>query len=214
MIARIAVFLVVLTGSAGVMAKGSPLPVPLPIPAPGAPSTLDNLMTAYDGESNAHMRYLAFAKRADAEGYGAVASLFRAAARAEAIHARNHAVVIRAMGGTPKAVVKEPPVKTTAENLKVAVAGEEYERDVMYPKFLSKAKAERNFAAAETLDYAGTAEATHARLFSEALGDLKQWKGPGRTFYVCSVCGYTVKEVTFKKCPSCRTPKEKYEAVK
>jgi rubrerythrin len=176
--------------------------------------TLDNLQAAYDGESNARVRYLAFAKKADAEGYGAVGSLFRAAAKAEGIHAANHAAVIRGMGGAPKAEVKEPVAGTTADNLKAAVAGEEYERDVMYPKFLAAAKAESNPAAAETLEYAGTAEGTHAKLFAEALRDLSGWKGPARSFYVCTVCGYTVKDVTFRKCPSCLSPKEKYEAVK
>jgi rubrerythrin len=178
-----------------------------------AQPTLSNLMAAYDGESNARVRYQAFAKQADAEGYGAVASLFRAAARAEGIHANNHAEVIRQMGGTPRAEVKPPQVKTTAENLKAAIAGEEYERDVMYPKFLALAKAENNGAAVETLEYAGQAEGTHARLYTEALNNLSQWKAPARKFYVCTVCGYTVSEITFKKCPSCKSPKEKYEAV-
>lgn len=182
--------------------------------APPVPrSTLSNLMAAYDGESNARARYLAFAKQADAEGYGAVASLFRAAAKAEGIHARNHAQVIRQMGGKPKADVKEPQVKSTAENLKAAIAGEEYERDVMYPEFLTLAKAEKNFGAVETLEYAGKAEATHAKLYAEALNNLSQWKGPARNFYVCTECGYTVKEITFRKCPSCKSPKEKYETV-
>lgn len=176
-------------------------------------STLNNLQAAYDGESNARARYLAFAKQADSEGYGAVASLFRAAAKAEDIHARNHAQVIRQMGGKAKADVKEPQVKSTAENLKAAIAGEEYERDVMYPEFLTLAKAENNFAAVETLEYAGKAEGTHAKLYAEALNNLSQWKGPARNFYVCTECGYTVKEITFKKCPSCKSPKEKYEAV-
>ena len=184
-----------------------------PAALPPGPQTLSNLLTAYDGESNAQARYLAFAKQADVEGYVAVASLFRAAAKAEGIHARNHADVIRQMGGTPKAEVKDPQVKTTAENLKAAVAGEEYERDVMYPEFLALAKAENNAAAVETLEYAGTAEGTHAKLYAEALRELSQWKAPARTFYVCGECGYTVPEITFKKCPSCKSPKEKYEAV-
>src|SRR5664279_606623 len=81
--------------------------------ASGSATTLKNLQTAFNGESNANARYDAFAKQADKEGYGQVASLFRAAARAEAIHAANHAVVIKNLGGTPEAKVEKPDVKTT-----------------------------------------------------------------------------------------------------
>ncbi|HEX7334620.1 MAG TPA: rubrerythrin family protein, partial [Pyrinomonadaceae bacterium] len=87
---------------------------------PTATKTLDNLQTAFNGESNAKARYLAFAQKAEAEGYGKVASLFRAAARAEDIHANNHAEVIRKLGATPTADVKTPEVKSTAENLQAA----------------------------------------------------------------------------------------------
>src|SRR5512138_2292721 len=79
--------------------------------APKASKTLDNLQAAFNGESNAKARYLAFAQKAETEGYGKVASLFRAAARAEDIHANNHAEVIRKLGAKPTADVKTPEVK-------------------------------------------------------------------------------------------------------
>jgi len=180
---------------------------------PPAGKTLDNLMAAFNGESNAHARYLAFAQKADEEGYGKAASLFRAAARAEEIHAGNHARVIKAMGGTPKATIETPDVKTTAENLQAAIAGESYERDTMYPKFLAAARLERNADAIETFNYAKTAEAEHARLYQEALDNLDSMKGAGVTYYVCAVCGYTTTNLDFAKCVSCFSPKEKYETV-
>jgi len=180
-------------------------------PAPG--KTLDNLQAAFNGESNAHARYLAFAKKADEEGYGKAASLFRAAARAEEIHAGNHAKVIKAMGGTPKATIETPDVKTTAENLTAAIAGESYERDTMYPEFLAAARAERNTDAIETFNYAKSAEAEHAKLYQQALDNLESMRGEGQTYYVCSVCGYTTTNLNFAKCISCFSPKEKYEAV-
>jgi len=180
-------------------------------PAPG--KTLDNLQAAFNGESNAHARYLAFADKADEEGYGKAASLFRAAARAEEIHAGNHAKVIKAMGGTPKATIETPDVKTTAENLEAAIAGESYERDTMYPEFLAAARAERNTDAIETFNYAKTAEAEHATLYQQALDNLESMRGEGQTYYVCSVCGYTTTNLNFAKCISCFSPKEKYEAV-
>ena len=182
--------------------------------AQAAPSTLDNMQTAYNGESNAHARYLAFAKRADAEGYGQVASLFRAAARAEEIHASNHAEVIKKMGATPHANIDTPDVKSTRENLQAAIKGEIYERDVMYPDFLRKAKLDRNRDAIKSINFAKTAEAEHAKLYSEALDSLEQLKNSrNEAFYVCPTCGFTARALPREKCPSCFTPKEKFEKV-
>lgn len=176
-------------------------------PAQGSGKTLGNLMAAFNGESNAHARYVAFAQKAQEEGYGEVASLFRAAARAEEIHAKNHAEVIRKMGGVPKADVKQPEVKTTAENLQAAIEGESYERDTMYPQFLSEARAERNRDALRSFNYALAAEGEHAKLYSAALERLDALKGSqAKTFYVCTVCGYTTSKLDFSKCPSCFNP--------
>lgn len=176
--------------------------------------TLANLQAAYNGESNAHARYLAFAQKADAEGYGEVASLFRAAAKAEEIHANNHAAVIKKMGGTPQAKVETPDVKSTKENLQAAIKGETYERDSMYPDFLKTARAERNSAAVRTLNLAKTAEAEHAKLYTEALNNLDKLKNSkAKNFYVCGECGYTVTKIDFAKCPSCFAPKSRYTTV-
>lgn len=179
-----------------------------------ASTTLENLQAAYNGESNAHERYLAFAKQAESEGYGEVASLFRAAARAEKIHATNHAAVIQELGALPKANIEKPEVKSTRENLEAAVKGETYERDSMYPEFLKQARADRNARAVRTFNLAKSAESEHAKLYSEMLAGLDKVKGTKATaFYVCPICGYTVREVTFAKCPSCFTPKEEFEKV-
>lgn len=175
-------------------------------------TTLENLNAAFNGESNAHARYLAFAKKADEEGYQGAASLFRAAARAEEIHANNHKKVIEGMGGTAKATLEEPAVKSTAENLKAAIAGESYERDVMYPGFLSKARTDRNREAFETFNFAKSAEAEHAKLYQAALDNLDQSKDP-TTYYVCTVCGYTTPKLDFKTCPLCFSPVDVYEKV-
>lgn len=170
-------------------------------------------MAAFNGESNARARYIEFAKAADAEGYTQVASLFRAAARAEEIHANNHAVVIRRMGGTPAADIQAPTVKSTAENLKAAIAGETYERDVMYPQFIAQARAENDKAAVRTFDYALHAETEHAALYADALQHLDAWKGGPKTFYVCPVCGKTVTEKSFDKCDVCGALQEKFETI-
>ncbi len=184
------------------------------VPAGSAGKTLDNLQAAFNGESNAHARYLAFAKKADAEGYGEAASLFRAAARAEEIHAANHAVVIKKLGGTPTADIKEPEVKSTADNLQAAIAGESYERDTMYPEFLAQARTEGNRDAVETFNFAKTAETEHATLYGDTLKKLNGLKGSkAKAIYVCTVCGYTTAQINFEKCPSCFNPKDKYVKV-
>lgn len=77
-------------------------------------NTKENLAAAFAGESQANRKYLAFAKKADDEGYKQVAKLFRAAAAAETVHAHNH---FRIMGG----------IKSNAENLKAAIEGETHE---------------------------------------------------------------------------------------
>lgn len=180
----------------------------------GTAATLTNLQTAFNGESNAHARYLAFAKEADTEGYGEVASLFRAAAKAEEIHANNHAAVIKKLGGKPEAKIDTADVKTTKENLEAAIKGESYERDTMYPQFLKQAREVRNTDAIQTFNYAKTAEAEHAKLYTAALKNLDKSKGTkAKNYYVCGVCGYTVEKIDFAKCPSCFSPKEKYETV-
>lgn len=181
--------------------------------APKASKTLENLQTAFDGESNAKARYLAFAQKAESEGYGKVASLFRAAARAEDIHANNHAEVIRKLGATPLADVKTPEVKSTAENLQAAIKGESYERDTMYPDFLKQARDEGNKDAVRTFNLAKEAEAEHAKLYTEASSNLAQWKAPVQPFYICPSCGYTTPTLNFGKCPVDFTPKEKFIAV-
>lgn len=184
------------------------------VPAGSSAKTLDNLMTAFNGESNAHARYLAFAEKAKAEGYGDVASLFRAAASAEKIHAENHAVVIKRLGGEPKADIGAPEVKSTRENLQAAIKGESYERDTMYPEFIAQARKEGNRDALETLNFAKSAEIEHAKLYAASLAGLDGLKGStGKTLYVCAVCGYTTEKVDFEKCPSCFNPKEKYVPV-
>lgn len=181
--------------------------------AQGIPlSTLNNLQTAFNGESNAHARYLAFAKKADEDGFAGAASLFRAAARAEEVHAANHAEVIRGMGAEPKADIKDPELKSTKENLQTALAGEIYERDTMYPKFIKQARADRNSAAVRTFNLAKTAEAEHAKLYKAAGENLDEQK-TARTLYVCTVCGYTTVKMDFAKCPSCFTKKESYVKV-
>jgi len=178
-------------------------------------TTLENLQAAFDGESNAHKRYLAFAAKAEEEGYKQAALLFTAAARAEEIHAKSHAKVIEKLGGTPTADIKEPEVKTTKENLEAALKGETYEKNTMYPEFLKVAKADKNADAIRTLNGAMTVEEEHAALYQAALDDLEGQKAITSPLWVCPVCGHTVQaqKLDFSNCPICNTPADQFEKI-
>ena len=178
-------------------------------------TTLENLQAAYNGESNAHACYLAFATKADADGFAPVASLFRAAARAEERHAHNHAEVIRKLGATPVAIIAPAPLKSTRENLQAAVEGETYERDVMYPNFIAKAKQDGQSDAVRTFQLALAVEVEHAQLYAEALKNLETLRGAKPvTYYVCPFCGSTSLKADFDLCPVCSTPSEEFEEIR
>jgi rubrerythrin len=151
--------------------------------------TEKNLAEAFAGESQANRRYLAFAKQADKEGYHQVAKLFRAAAEAETVHAHAH---LKALGG----------IKTTAENLKEAIAGETHEFKSMYPDMIATAKEEANKAAERSFAYANEVEKIHAGLYQKALDSLAGLKETD--YYVCSVCGYTCENEPPDTCPVCK----------
>ena len=174
--------------------------------------TLDNLNTAFQGESNAAHRYEAFAKKADSEGQVYAARLFRAAARAESVHRESHKQAILALGGTVKDFkLDELKVGSTTENLQAAIKGESYERDTMYPDFLKVARADGAKEAIRTLLYAQKAETEHARLYKETLDNLG--KNADTPLYVCKICGYTTTTLPDRNCPSCREPVSNYEKI-
>jgi rubrerythrin len=182
--------------------------------------TLKNLLAAFNGESNASARYAAFAIKADAEGYFKVGSLFRAASRAEHIHATNHAQVIEKLGGKAVAIIEQAVVKSTAENLQEAITGENYEVDTMYPEFIAEAETQKNTAARRTFHFAIEAEKGHAELFTKALEHIQncvkqtcQKLSNKATYYVCPVCGFTADKAEFDRCPVCGHSREEFELV-
>ena len=177
-------------------------------------TTLGNLQAAYNGESNASARYAEFAKKADEEGYKAVAVLFRAASRSEEIHANNHGKAIVKLGGNPTADVKPADVKSTKENLEAAIKGESYEVATMYPGFLEVAKTDKNADAIRSINGALKAEVEHQKLYAEALANLDAWKTVTASIWVCPVCEFTVKDPAPAKCPVCSTDRAKFEEFK
>jgi rubrerythrin len=164
---------------------------------PGS-QTEKNLKEAFAGESQANRRYLAFAKKAEEEGYKQVAKLFRAAAEAETVHAHSH---FRVLGGA----------KSTKENIQEAIAGETHEFKKMYPEFLATAKAEAIKPAEMSFDYANQVEKIHAVLYEKALANLG--KNEAVDYYVCPVCGNTVEGKAPDKCPICNVPGSKFVKV-
>lgn len=150
--------------------------------------TEQNLKEAFAGESQANRKYLAFAKKADKEGYPQAAKLFRAAAEAETVHAHAHLRVLKGVG-------------STAENLKEAIAGETHEFKSMYPGMIATAQSEGNKAAERSFDYANQVEKIHADLYQKALENLENLDDVD--IHVCSVCGYTVEGEPPDTCPVC-----------
>ena len=177
-------------------------------------TTLENLQAAFNGESNAKVRYEAFAAKAEAEGYKSVASLYRATSKSEGIHAAKHAEMIKKAGAEPKATIEKADVKSTKENLEASIKGETYEKESMYPAFIKKAESDKNEGAARTFKGAMAAEVEHAKLYAQALKELDSWKETGKEFLVCQVCGFTSMDKNLKQCPVCSAPRSKFDVVK
>jgi rubrerythrin len=165
-------------------------------------ATIDNLQAAFAGESQANRKYLAFAKKADAEGKPQIAKLFRAAAEAETVHAHAHLRVMNGVGGTE-------------ENVQAAIQGEGHEFTTMYPEFVAEAKREGNKAALKSFEYAMAVEKIHHDLYSNAAASLKSGKDlAAASIFVCPVCGNTVLNGAPDKCPICGVPGSKFTEIK
>ena len=163
-------------------------------------TTIDNLQTAFAGESQANQKYRAFAKKAEQDGFPNIARLFRTTAEAEKIHAEGH---LKALD----------EIYPTAENLQAAINGETYEFTEMYPPMLEKAMAD-DHKAKRMFGYAVEAEAVHAKLYTLALEAVKQGKDLTEVeFYLCPVCGYIEFGKPDEPCPICGTKPDKFIQV-
>ena len=163
-----------------------------------AKMTEDNLKAAFAGESQAHMKYLAFADKAEREGLPEIARLFRAASFAEMVHATAHLKVLKGIG-------------STAENLAEAIDGESFEFTEMYPAFEAVAALQEQKAALRSIQWAMAAEKVHAQLYGraqEAVGKSRDTEmGP---VFVCGSCGHTHEGDAPDKCPYCGASKERF----
>ena len=164
-------------------------------------ATNENLQAAFAGESQANRKYLAFAKKADRDGFPQVARLFRAAAEAETVHAHTH---LRVLAG----------VQETAANLEAAVAGEAHEFQSMYPGFVAEAEDEGNQAATMTFKNALAVEEVHHGLYLHALESVNAGQDlPAATVWVCRICGNTVVGDCPDQCSVCKASRENFIEV-
>ncbi|MEM1929699.1 MAG: rubrerythrin family protein [Thermofilaceae archaeon] len=181
---------------------------------PVRPMTLDALLSAFSGESMAHMRYLIFADVAEREKFPNVARLFRAIAYAEFVHARNHYNNLSEYNGEFKAVAGTPAGPgSTSKNLELAIRGEEYEVTEMYPAYVELARFQGERGAERSFRWALEAEKIHAQLYHEAKSYVdkgQDWPLAGKV-WICTICGHTyVGDQPPDKCPICGAPREKY----
>ncbi|MHA1792109.1 MAG: rubrerythrin family protein [Promethearchaeota archaeon] len=163
-------------------------------------STLEKLKAAFAGESQANRKYLAFAEKAEKEGFKNVALLFKAIAYAETVHALNHFEIFG--------------VSSTLENLKAAMAGEHYEVNEMYPEFKKVAEAANEKQAIRSFSFALEAEKIHEQMYSDAIKAVESGKDfniEGQKISICTVCGHTIFGDAPDECPICKAKKEKFK---
>ena len=160
--------------------------------------TEDNLKAAFAGESQAHMKYMAFADQAERDSKPEIARLFRAISFAEQMHAIGH---LKVLGG----------IGDLVENLDAAIGGETFEVHEMYPAYIAVAELQEEKSARRSADWAFQAEKVHAGLYAKAkeAAFSNQDVQLGQV-YVCSVCGWTGEGEAPDKCPLCGAKKEKF----
>ncbi len=161
--------------------------------------TENNLRDAFAGESQAHMRYTAFADKAEKENLPNIARTFRANAFAEVKHATNH---LRNLGG----------IGATAENVKAAIEGETFEVEEMYPVYIQTAQLQGERGAETSTTWALAAEKVHAEMYKQAQGPVESGQDIDYTpIHVCGVCGFTMEGDAPDNCPVCGTPKDQFK---
>jgi rubrerythrin len=178
--------------------------------------TEQHLINAFGGESQANMRYLHFADQAEKENYPNTMRLFKAIAHAEFIHAGDHYHELRHLDGgfVANSMAAFGP-GDTKKNLKLAIAGETFEIEEMYPAYIEVAKFQGETGAQRSFEWSYGTEKEHKKLFQKAKASVDNDEdvkfGP---IQVCEVCGYTVEGEAPDECPLCRAKKDKFTAFK
>jgi len=161
--------------------------------------TEQNLALAFAAESKAAARNSAFAQKAAQEGYGQIATLFKAVAEAEAVHARRYLMLLRGKVGS------------TEENLEAAFQSEIKANVEEYPKLIQDAAEDDSQAALTAFSQARDVESRHAELYKHAMNDMLSEKET--KYFVCQVCGYVAEDSAPENCPVCGAVKAKFKAM-
>ena len=175
-----------------------------------------NLINAFGGESQAYMRYVHFANQAKNEKLNNLARLFRAIAHAEYIHAGDHFQELKHLDGgfvANSMAVFGPG--NSEKNLKLAIAGETYEIEEMYPTYIEIAKFQGENSAQRSFEWSYGTEKMHKMFYEKALESVSSGKdvylGP---IQVCEVCGYTLEGEAPDMCPICGALNDNFTAFK
>ena len=160
--------------------------------------TEENVKAALAGESQAHIKYAAFAEKAAAEKLPNIARAFKANSYAEQVHATNYVKTLGALG-------------TTKDNLEAAVGGESFEIEEMYPAYIAVAQAQGEKTAVMYLNAALAAEKVHAGMYKAAREAVAAERDiEYKAIHVCGMCGFTMEGDAPDKCPVCGAPKDKF----
>lgn len=178
--------------------------------------TEQNMINAFGGECQAHMRYLQFAEVAEKEKFPNVARLFIAIAEAERIHAFDHYQELKHLdtGRVANSMAAFGP-GNTAKNLGLSIAGETFEIEEMYPTYIETAKFQNEKSAERSFRWSYMTEIEHRRLFQKAKAAVDDGQDVKLcTVHICDICGYTVEGDAPDICPVCKARKEHFKAYK
>jgi len=183
--------------------------------------TLENLMKAFAGESQARNRYTYFATVAAQEGLKQIESLFIETADNEMEHAKRFYDLMReGLNGETPAMVEVTasfPVAlgNTLDNLKAAAAGENEEWTEVYPVFAEIAAGEGFPEVAAAFKMIARAEAAHEKRYAKLVENLENgmvFKKGDKVFWKCRNCGYIHEgSAAPKACPACLYPQGYFE---
>ncbi len=186
-------------------------------------NTIKNLARAFVGESQARNRYTFYSKVAKKEGFEQIAEIFLLTAENEREHAKWLFRLINELKSkndeNPDEIKIEAGVPTTlgntAENLRAAIAGENFEQTQMYPEFADMAEEEGLTEIAARIRAIAVAEKHHEERFRKLLAEVEGntvFKKEKKVYWVCRKCGY-VSEANEapEECPSCGHPQSYFE---
>ena len=185
--------------------------------------TIENLARAFVGESQARNRYSFYAKIAKKEGFEQIAEIFHITAENEKVHAKRlfeHINELKKQSGNDFDEINlevETPTTfgSTAENLRAAIAGENYEHTEMYPGFADVAEEEGLIKIANRLRSIAISEKHHEERFIKLLKEIDNgtvFKKGDKVWWVCRECGYVYFGVEPPKtCPACDHPTSYYQ---